>query len=265
MPPLLRRCVFVFALACSASASSAAQTAPNGDPPSATAPRRRAEAQEFFRRATTEYDAGRFAVAAALFRAAFEADRSNTAYLFNAARAAERADDRPQAVSHYEWLLRELPESAADARRSVQESLDRLRAPTPPPVREPPRVDPPPTDRPPVSVRPVDPAPPRFSAGPFVLLGGSALAFGGAALFFALQQGALARCRPGMMGAIECREADESAARSMNIGANISLGLGGGLAVAGGVWLVIQATRRLERPAVAVVPMTNGVAVGGVL
>lgn len=207
-------------------------------------------------------------MAAALFRAAFEADRSNIAYLFNAARAAERADDRAQSIDLYEWLLRELPASATDARRSVQESIDRIRGPATPAQQDPPRPEPPrpppPRQSPPP---PVVAAPPRFSAGPFVLLGASALAFGGAGLFYGLRQGALGRCQPiaaSSDGALLCREADDAQARSMNTGANISLGLAGAAAVAGGVWFIVQATRRVERPAIALLPTTNGAVVGGV-
>lgn len=226
------------------------------------------DAQGFFRRATTEYDAGHFAMAAALFRAAFEADRRNVAYLFNAARAAERAEDRAQSIMLYEWLLRELPESAADARRSVQESLTRLHGATPPPARQDPpqvpRVQPSPNPQPQPQPTPQPAQPqPRFSAGPFVLLGAGALSFASAGLFYSLQQGALSRCPPIGTGVVMCLEQDESSARAMNTGANISHGVGAALTVAGGVWLIVQATRRVERPTIAVIPTPSGVAVGG--
>ncbi|MBL8685572.1 MAG: hypothetical protein JNK05_40725 [Myxococcales bacterium] len=269
-PTARRAC---FALACSLATTVASAIVSPSVAVAQTGPRAASsasDAQGFFRRATVEYDAGRFAMAAALFRAAFEADRSNIAYLFNAARAAERANDRAQSIDLYEWLLRELPPSAADARRSVQASLDRIRGAvaTPtrqePPQPEPPRPPPPPQDPPPP---PVVAAPPRFTAGPFVLLGASALSFGGAGLFYGLRQGALGRCRPsatGGEGTIMCLEGDEAQARAMNTGANISFGLAGALAVAGGVWLVVQAARPNERPAVVLVPTTNGASVGGV-
>ncbi len=242
--------------------------------------RSRAEGQELFRRATRDYDAGHYAAATALFRAAFETDRSSPAYLFNAARAAEMGNEHTQAISLYEWILRELPASDTDAREGAQSALNRLNAAR---TAEQTQV----TDAQRqrelevqrlrdqnarlIGAPPPPPPSSRFSAGPFVLLGAGALTMGSGGIFYALRQGALSECTQPPMGTTDplmCTGALEDRAITMNILTNVALAGGGAIVAAGGIWLIVQATSRprteTAAPRAMLVPTLNGASVVGV-
>jgi tetratricopeptide (TPR) repeat protein len=259
------------------SISTATTTAMAQAAPATVDARARAEGQELFRRATRDYDAGRYAAATALFRAAFETDRSSPAYLFNAARAAEMANEHTQAISLYEWILRELPASDTDAREGAQSALNRLNAGRDAERRqlaEAQRLRDLEAQRQQRTLQPQLPPPPppsRFTAGPFVTLGAGAVLMGSAGIFFALREANLSRCNRDVHP-IECPNDAADGAASMNLLSNVFLVGGGVVVAAGGVWFIVQAvsspaapapSNNASAPRAQLVPTLNGAALVG--
>ncbi|MDP3278866.1 MAG: hypothetical protein Q8Q09_26985 [Deltaproteobacteria bacterium] len=218
------------------------------------------EAQRLFRQATEAFDQQHFAAATALFRAAYETDRSTPAYLFNAARSSEQAGDFTTAAQLYEWLLRELPADDIPARTAAQNALESVRrshpqvtAPALPP-------QPPPAPSGPLMQEPRTTTARPSLVGPLAVMSVGALVAASAGIFFGLRESNLATaqsaCGPvdPSSNTIDCSSATprqqqraidaHAGATTFNTLIPVSLAVGGAALVTGAVWLIAAQTWR---------------------
>jgi tetratricopeptide (TPR) repeat protein len=214
----------------------------------------RARALTLFKESAAHYEAGRYAVAAALLEEAY-ALHPEPKLLYNLGRAREAAGDPSGAVEAYEGFLHAEP--ATGRRAQIEERIERLKAQIPdeppPPVVSPMTTDPSEDATQPASpateatstVAPTDAEPPS-RGGPPRIIPWSLLGAGVALLGTAATVGIIARR--------EHRSADEEpvqaeaaklqhAAERKALTANVLLGAGGALAVAGGTWLLFTRNR----------------------
>jgi tetratricopeptide (TPR) repeat protein len=196
------------------------------------------EAVALFNRSDEAYKAGRFAEAAALLRRARALD-SSPILDYNLARALEGTGDVNGAISAYEAYLRADPKAAdrprVQSRLAVlrQQLEERQQLIT---ERE--------TIRKEAEHRDRGARRQRIGAAFGVAgLGIVGIVAGGALGGVALARRNDAANAPGQLDASN----QLSSAHQLQLGANICFGLGGALALAGGVWGIVELTRRERR------------------
>jgi tetratricopeptide (TPR) repeat protein len=201
----------------------------------------RPRAMELFKQSAEHYEAGRYAVAAALLEEAY-ALHPEPKLLYNLGRAREANAETKLAAEAYEAYL--LADPSTDRVADVQRRIDQLRAQLsqqPAPAETPVPVHGAGETQAPATA----PAEPEESAAagvrrrrivPWVLVGA-----GGAVLGTALAVGLMARAQqrdaetePSQAEALELQRAAESKALT----ANLLAGAGGALVLAGGAWLL---------------------------
>jgi tetratricopeptide (TPR) repeat protein len=202
------------------------------------------EAMRLFQQAEQAYEDGRYSQAVALLQQLIETHPDPVLY-YNLGRAHERLGHVAEALQAYELYLREAPdapdsetihERVLRLRLSLQLDEDEGHDEAPEPVASPPE-------------KPNDRSRPRARAGPsaadvvpWILFG-----VGGGGLVTGAVMGGLSRVHrrraseePTQTGAFEALER----ARRFALGANIALGVGGALAVAGLTWGAVRLARR---------------------
>ncbi len=219
------------------ASSAAAQAEPAGESG-------RGRALDLLEESAALYREGRFAEAATLLRRAHELHPS-PALLYNLGRALEGAGDAEGALEAYEGYLDSVEESAGETERraDAEARAEALRAAQAPPVDDVEEERDPP-----------EPAVAEPSLVPWVVLGsGAAVALGG------LLTGWRARDRhevaddptTPLARAVELQDRAERLA----IGANVLMGLGGAMAIAGLTWGLVARPDR-DGTTVAIGPLS---------
>lgn len=241
-------------------------------PARAEPPARQQEALSLSQRALDAYLAGDFARAALLYAQAFRTWPGELLYLYNAARAEQRAGQLETAERDYQQFVDEAPPDHVElekARAHLAEVRAARNAATPSPkATAPASAKPSPAPRVDPVVPRSQPAPPSTSAarstGAVVLLvGGVGLAIGGGVLLAgaagdqSVLDGKLAQVKDGgIVGIDHATAASEQAAINGRIYTGWALVAGG--AVAGVIGGVLLATAPKAQVAVAPWPSGNG-------
>lgn len=206
-------------------------------------------------KAVEKFQAKEYEEAVALFEQAY-ALRPEPNYLFNIGRIYEESGNLVKSVEFYERFVKE-PGVPLDARERGLERLRVLRAiiqetapapetetePAPEPEPEPAPVVPPPPD---------EPKPPKLRIAGYALLGtgGAALAAGGVLAGLALQR---ANALEGQHTYEERRDTADQG-RAMALTADILFGVGGAVAAAGLVMVIVSLPKKQPAEATAARP-----------
>ena len=194
-----------------------------------------------FRRGAAAYGSERYEEAAHLFEQAYALSHEST-MLYNLALARHRFGDVPGAIESYRAFLAAVPD--APERTEIETSLmtlERMEVTqeepevlTPPPVVE--RivtVEPPPPGVPVTPGREVSPA-------PFVILGTGLVGLGVAGVLSWLAADVHGRAVTEPVQRLAAERARESG--DFALGANITWGVAGGLALVGAIWAIVELT-----------------------
>lgn len=225
-----------------------------GQPGDAEDEAAREQALSLFEESREHYEAGRFDVAAALLRRAYDLHAA-PALLYNLGRALENSGDSERAARAYEQYLEQAREASevpegAPALEVVRARLDALRAEL---AEEEPRATEPGDERTGETARTL--------TGPVVTL-----ASGGALLAAGLGLGLAARSRNGEAadGADMATRAElRDEAEGLALGANILFAIGGAAATAGLVWWLVGGDADAEDPSVEAAVGPAGLLVRG--
>jgi tetratricopeptide (TPR) repeat protein len=205
--------------------------------------------------AVEKFQAKEYDEAVALFEQAYELQPEPN-YLFNIGRIYEESGNLAKSVEFYERFVKE-PGVPLDARERGLERLRVLRAiieetaPEPEPEPEP-EVEPEPEPEPVVAPPPEDPKPSKLRVAGYVLLGTGAatLAVGGVLAGLALQRANT------LEGQHTYEERNDTAdqGRGMALSADILFGVGGAVAAAGLVMVLVSLPRKKAADAAAMRP-----------
>lgn len=214
----------------------------------------RARSLALFKESASHYEAGRYAVAAALLEEAY-ALHPEPKLLYNLGRSRESVGELKRALEAYEAYLRTEP--AAERRAAIEERIEVLRtelelsAPETKPASEGSETPSVKSPEAPSRASEQQQAPPHEQATrprpivPWALVGA-----GGAVLGGALTLGLIARSghRQAEQESVqsEAVKLQRSAERRALV-ANLLAGAGGALAIAGGVWLVLGKRREASK------------------
>lgn len=207
-----------------------------------------AEARSLFQRGDRAYSEGRYEAALALFEEAY-ALSARPALLYNLANALERLGRTEEAITR----LRAFAEHATDEQQEVVarriEALEARLARQEVEENERERAERERIEAEIEQEREREPAPVMTTPTPWggialigagVLVAGAGIAMG--VVSSSTGNDALTRCVPGSMGALcpASTAADFELARNLALGADISFGVAGVLAVAGTVWMAVD-------------------------
>ena len=228
-PPVVLRCAIALVVAGGLALPPVARAAPGDD------------AAEQFDQAERMYREGRYEEAIAILRELI-AEYPEPILRFNLGRAYESAGRLEEAIDAYEQYLEAAPE--APDRTDVEGRIERLEAQL---AAQEPETEPEPETEAPPEV----PPPPKPIVAPWIVAG-----VGGAGLVVGVAFGSLSRARTNDARDAQTDQVEAMAqlddARRFATVANVSLAVGGALAVAGLAWGIAAVTKRRRGKASAV-------------